>query len=87
MSIKLTSSLLEVEEIVKNTGAEMFCNLEVGDTIQLSVEVEGAGTRPSGSTYATYIKAENTETGEHTYKSFNQIPKFLECFKFIEKLT
>ena len=83
LSIILKSEILEVKKIKKKTRAKMFENLEVGDKIRLSIAVEHAGTLHSSSgTMASYITAENLETGETTRASFNQMPRRLEVFEF-----
>lgn len=81
--IQLKSNILQVKEIIKPTKAEMFSNLDVGNRIRLSINIDHAGTLHSSSgTRASYILATNLKTGEFTRKSFNQMPKFLEKFKF-----
>lgn len=78
--IVLTSDTLEVIEIKKKTKAEMFKSLKVGDKILLSIPVKTAGS--NRGTYASYIKVENLQNGECTYKSFNQIVDILNLFEF-----
>ena len=82
MDITLKSGILEVKEVKKKTRAKMFEDLKVGDRIQLSIPVDYAGTLHSSSgTMASYITAENLETGETTRASFNQMPRRLEVFE------
>lgn len=85
MNIILKSEILEVKEIKKKTRATMFEKLKVGDRIQLSIPVDYAGTLHSSSgTMASYITAENLETGETARASFNQMPRRLEVFELIK---
>lgn len=84
-NIILKSDILEVKKIKKKTRAQMFENLEVGDSIILYIPVAHAGTLHSSSgTMASYITAENLETGETTKASFNQMPKRLNVFEFVK---
>jgi hypothetical protein len=82
--ITLKSNVLKVAKINKSTTAEVFKDLKVGDRILLSIPVTYAGTNTNRGTYASYIKVENLETGQVTYKSFNQLPRFLDYFKFTQ---
>jgi len=83
MDIILKSKILKVKAVKKKTQAAMFENLEVGDKIRLSIPVSHAGTLHSSSgTRASYITAENLETGETTRASFNQMPRRLDVFEF-----
>ena len=81
--IILKSNTLIVEEIIRKTSANMFKDIEVGDKLSLSVSVEYAGSN-RGSTYATYIKCTNLSKNDVAYKSFNQMPTFLDFFKLKE---
>lgn len=80
-TIILTSKILTIIEIKKETKAYMFKDLNIGDSIQLSIPVKKAGS--NRSTYASYIKIENVRTGGFTHKSFNEIEKILNNFEFI----
>jgi ribosomal protein L19 len=82
--ITLKSEILKVTKINRKTKAQMFENLKVGDTIQLSVSVKYAGR--NRGTYATYIQIKNIKTGEITHSSFNQIDYILDAFEFKEEL-
>ncbi|GCD11739.1 hypothetical protein [Clostridium tagluense] len=59
----------------------MFKDLKVDKTILLSIAVKRAGHN-GGAIYASYITVENLDSKECTYKSFNEINKFLDCFEF-----
>lgn len=80
MDIIMKSEKLEIIDIVKKTSAKMFKDLKIGSVIQLSIPVKVAGGNKG--TYASYITVENIDTGEKTGKSFNELPKLLDCFKF-----
>ena len=81
--IILKSNTLIVEEIKRKTSAKMFKDIEVGDMISLSVDVDYAGSN-RGMTYATYIKCTNLSKKDAAYKSFNEMPRFLNMFKLKE---
>lgn len=83
MSILMQSSVYEVVKIKKRSGAKMFKDLQVGNTIRFSVPVAYAGSN-RGRTYTTGIKVECLETGAVTYKTFNQLPPVLENFELVE---
>ena len=81
--IILKSNTLIVEEIIRKTSAKMFKDIEVGDKLRLSVDVDYAGSY-IGMTYATYIKCTNISKNDAAYKSFNEMPRFLNMFKLKE---
>lgn len=78
--IVLKSNTLIVEEIKRKTSAKMFKDIEVGDKLSLSVDVDYAGSN-RGMTYATYIKCVNLSKNDVAYKSFNEMPRFLNMFE------
>jgi len=80
VDIILKSEILEIVNIKKNTKAEMFKDLLIGDKIMLSIPVKYAGG--NRGTYASYIKVENLQNGESVRKSFNQIGTVLDIFEF-----
>lgn len=69
--IELKSNILVVTEVKKKSKAKMIGDLRVGDKIQLSVDASPVGS--NRGTYATYIRIDNVDTGDYTFKSFNQI--------------
>ncbi|MGG3986988.1 hypothetical protein [Bacillus smithii] len=81
MNIIMRNPILEVTEVKKKTKAKMFKNLKVGSKIMLSIPVKYAGKNSRG-TYASDIGVENIETGEVTYKSFNETVPLLDLFEF-----
>ena len=83
IEIVLKSNVLIVEGIKRKTSAKMFKDIEVGDRLLLSVDVDYAGSN-RGSTYATYIKCANLSKNDVAYKSFNEMPRFLNMFKLKE---
>ena len=83
LEIVLKSNVLIVEGIERKTSAKMFKDIEVGDKLLLSVDVDYAGSN-RGSTYATYIKCANLSKNDVAYKSFNEMPRFLNMFKLKE---
>ncbi len=78
--IVLKSDILTITKINRKTKSKMFKDLKVGDKILLSIPVEYAGMNKG--TYASYIKVENLQNGDYTYKSFNQITGCLNIFEF-----
>jgi hypothetical protein len=83
MEIEMTSSPMFVKRIIKKTDALMFSELQVGNRILFAIVIEKQGVRPSGGSYAPYIRCQNLDNnGENniTFKSFNQLSKILECF-------
>ncbi|WP_250482641.1 hypothetical protein, partial [Caballeronia sp. GACF5] len=76
-NILLKSELLTVTKIKSPTSAKLFKNLEVGDVIHMSIEVEYLGTN-RGQPYAPYIKITNYFSGETTNKSFNELSLILK---------
>jgi len=83
MNIILRSNTLVVKDVIKKTSAKMFKDLNIGDKIELSVPVKYAGHN-RGTTYSTYIRTINLNTGESVLNSFNQLPKLLGCFELQE---
>ena len=83
LEIVLKSNVLIVEGIKRKTSAKMFKDIEVGDKLRLSVDVDYAGSN-RGSTYATYIKCANLSKNDVAYKTFNEMPRFLNMFKLKE---
>ena len=84
LEIVLKSNVLIVEGIKRKTSAKMFKNIEIGDKLRLSADVDYAGSNGGGSTYATYIKCDNLSKNDVAYKSFNEMPRFLNMFKLKE---
>lgn len=85
-TIKMKTGKLKVIKIHKKTKAKLFGDLKVGDLIQLSVSVKSVGQRTTGGTKAVDIQVENLQTGETTFKSFNEIGKLLPLFALAEEL-
>ena len=83
MDIILESRKLLVLDIKRKTKAKMFCDVKVGDILQLSVLVEHVGSS-SGQSYAVHIKIKNLNSGQVTHKTFNQITSLLNCFEMRE---
>ena len=83
--IVMESKTLRVSKILKKSSAKMFSDLNVGDTIKFSVNLERAGC--NGGTYATYIKAEHLESGNTNHSSFNQMSSIISRFEFEEVLV
>ena len=78
--IVLKSNTLIVEGIKRKTSAKMFKDIEVGDKLSLSVDVDYAGSNRR-ITYATYIKCTNLSKNDVAYKLFNEMPRFINMFK------
>lgn len=70
-------------KIHKKSQSPAFKDLQIGDSIEFSVEIKAVG-RNRGS-YATYIICHNSKTNNESKLSFNQIGKTLDCFEFEEK--
>lgn len=79
MDIILESKKLLILDIKRKTKAKMFCDVKVGDILQLSVPVARVGIN-----YAIHIKIKNLNSGQVTYKTFNQITPLLNCFEIRE---
>lgn len=79
MEIILESKKLLILDIKRKTKAKMFCDVKVGDILQLSVPVEHFGIN-----YAVHIKIKNLNSGQVVYKTFNQITPLLYCFEIRE---
>lgn len=74
-------------KVLNKSTSPAFKGLQVGDTINFSVEIQRAGRRNdrrSGS-YATYILCENPKTKETSILSFNQLARVMNNFEFEEK--
>lgn len=69
------------KKVIKKSQSSAFKNLEIGDIINFSVEIEPSG-RSSNGTYATYIECYNPKTDKISLLSFNQIGKVLKNFEF-----
>ena len=83
MDIILESKKLLILDIKRKTKAKMFCDVKVGDMLQLSVPVEYVGSN-RGRSYAVDIKVKNLNSGQVTHKTFNQITPLLNCFEMRE---
>ena len=81
--IILKSNTLIVEEIIQKTSAKMFKDIEVGDKLSLSVSFEYAGSN-GGFYLCNLYKVTNLSKNDAAYKSFNQMPTFLDFFKLKE---
>lgn len=79
MDIILKSKKLLILDIKRKTKAKMFCDVKVGDILQLSVPVACVGIN-----YAVHIKIKNLNSGQVAYKTFNQITPLLNCFEIRE---
>lgn len=70
-------------KVYKKSSSPAFKDLQVGDIIEFSINIERVGTGRSGS-HAAYIKCVNPKTSLQSKLSFNQIGKVLENFEFIQ---
>lgn len=61
----------------KRTRARLFKDTKVGDTLQLAIPIREAGSN-SGGTHASYITICNFDSGDCTYKSFNELGNKLD---------
>lgn len=68
----------------KNTKAEFFKDLEIGDCLQFSVSIEHSEVGGHCGTRAVFVKVENLKTGKVVEKSFNQLSNILKKFEFKE---
>lgn len=69
--------------IHKKSQSPAFKDLQVGDSIEFSIEIKAVG-RNRGS-HAAYINCFNPKTHNESKLSFNQIGRTLDCFEFEEK--
>lgn len=81
--ILLTSPILLITAVKKDTKAKMFSNLHVGSRIQFSVNATASGA--NRGPYAKYLKVENMDTGETAIKSFNEIEERMCTFEWEEQ--
>lgn len=79
--MKLTGTY-RVVGITKKTKAKMFDTINIDDVIAFELELNRVGMNGRGGTYATYIKATNSRTGESAWKSMNEMDSILRCFEF-----
>ena len=70
-------------KVYKKSSSPAFKDLQVGDIIEFSIDIERVGTGRGGS-HAAYIKCVNPKTSLQSKLSFNQIGKVLENFEFIQ---
>lgn len=68
-------------KIIKKSQSSAFKDLEVGDIINFSKEIESSG-RNGNNTYASYIECYNPKTKGFSLLSFNQIERVLKNFEF-----
>lgn len=80
--LTMRSQRVRISKIIKKTNAEMFKDIEVGDTIQLSVLPKSVGGS-RGRTYAVDVRIDNLTKNEHVYKTFNTLG-MLDNFEFTE---
>lgn len=79
----LKSPKLKVVKVLKQTKAQGFKELKIGDTFQLRIEVRYLGR--NRGTYACYFDiAINGNDFIETSHSFNTITKYLDCFELEE---
>ena len=79
--MKLTT-IAKCIRIYKKSSSPAFKDMEVGDKILFSCEIEPAGR--TKTTYAKYLCCQNQRTGNNSYLSFNQIDRVLKNFEFEE---
>jgi len=84
MKITMSSKEYIVSDILKKTKAQMFEDIEVGDSLMFSVPIDYAGG--NRGTYATYIECCNVSKGNVTHKSFNELPQILSYFVLVGNL-
>ncbi|MGG1263755.1 hypothetical protein [Brevibacillus laterosporus] len=75
--ITMTSVVLEIVEIKNKTKAKFFKDVEVGDKLCFSVDMEHSGSASGGGVYATYVKVENLSKGTYAYKSQSEMVNIL----------
>lgn len=73
-----------VKKVLKKTQAQMFKDLKVGDVVEFSIAIESVGFGYSRATHAAWIRCKNLTNNDYTFKSFNEIEKFLAYFVFEE---
>lgn len=73
----------KVIEIKKKTKAEMFQDVQVGDTINFSVPIDSVGSR-RGRSYAVSIHCVNERTHKWCNKTFNEMGRIMDLFSFEE---
>ena len=78
----MKSGVLLVSKVLKKTSSEFFSTLKEGSKIEMSIRVKAVGSN-RGKTYSPSIKVLDVETGNKTFKSFNEIEKLLACFEFM----
>lgn len=81
--ITMSSEVFEVTKILKKTKAMFFEDIKVGDKLQFSADIEYVGTS-RGRSYAVCIQILNLTQIEKAYKTFNELPKFLDYFELCE---
>ncbi len=67
--------------IHKESKAQGFSTLKVGDVVYFSAELAATG-RSNNGTYAAYVCIENERTSEIGYKSFNELGRLLSNYEF-----
>lgn len=67
--------------IHKESKAQGFSTLKVGDVLTFTAELVAFGRSRNG-TYAVYVEIENERTAETAYKSFNELGHLLNNFEF-----
>lgn len=80
MKLKCLGKCIKVH---KKSSSPAFKDLQEGDVIEFSIEIERVGVGRGGS-HAAYIKCINTKTLLQSKLSFNQIGRVLENFEFIQ---
>lgn len=68
-------------KVIKKSSSSAFKDLEVGDIIKFSKEIESSG-RNGSVPYANYIECFNPKTNGFSMLSFNQIERVLKNFEF-----
>lgn len=83
MSIALTSKPYRIAAIKKPTKAVLFGDMEVGDVIQFTMNMQRAGQASGGGVYASIVKVDNLTKGtSDKSKSQTEVTKIIQnCFE------
>lgn len=80
-NLYLTSPMLKVIGIKRETTAKYFNRFKIGDTFQLRIKMKGRG-RNGRSIYATYFEISiNNGDFVQTSHSLNTIARYIRCFE------
>ena len=81
--IRMKSAPMRITEVIRVTKASMYCNLKVGDVVQVSTEARNRTGASGGSSYAAGVRVTCLNTNAVRGDSMNQFCNvFYSTFRY-----